>query len=197
MIKINVEWEGKKGLENLIRYIDNNLIYGEAQEKITILGEKTAEHMRNTISTSKKRRSFGNNLEDNIISEIINSVGGIEVGIGRISHLKTNAPYFEVLDKGGYIPYSTVGGAPLGSFEGDAPNSSVVSGNQIWERSGEKGFFMKPKSPIEGIDYIGKAIRNLDKELKITMEELGAKFVNGLQQTSKQHGWGMGAGGAK
>jgi hypothetical protein len=197
VIKINVEWEGKKGLENLIRYIDNNLIYGEAQEKITILGEKTAEHMRNTISTSKKRRSFGNNLEDNIISEIINSVGGIEVGIGRISHLKTNAPYFEVLDKGGYIPYSTVGGAPLGSFEGDAPNSSVVSGNQIWERSAKKGFFMKPKSPIEGIDYIGKAIRNLDKELKITMEELGAKFVNGLQQTSKQHGWGMGAGGAK
>jgi hypothetical protein len=197
MIRVSIDWQGKKGLDNLIRYIENNLVYAEAQEQIRVLGHHTADHMRNTISTSKKRHSFGSNLEDNILAETLDTTGGVEVGIGRISQLKANAPYFEVLDVGGYVPYSTAKGAPLGSFEGDAPSSSVVSGNQNWERSGNKGFFMKPKSPIEGIDYIGKAIRNLDKELKDTMEKLGAKFVGDMEKQTRQHGWGMGAGGAK
>ena len=181
MIKLSVEWAGKKGFENLIRYIENNVIEMEVQKELKTLGQNTADHMKNTISTSKKRNSFGHNLEDNINSE---NISDNEVGIGKISQLKTNAPYFEVLDVGGYVPYSTRKGAPLGSFEGDAPNSSVVSGNQNWERSGEKGFFMKPKSPIEGIDYIGKAIRNLDKELTVALEQLGVKFMNDLQKVS-------------
>jgi protein-L-isoaspartate(D-aspartate) O-methyltransferase len=41
---------------------------------------------------------------------------------------------------------------------------------------------MKPKSPIEGIEYIGKAIRNLDKELRVTMEKLGTKFLTDLEK---------------
>lgn len=185
MIRVSIDWQGKKGLDNLIKYIEDNTIYGEAQEQIRILGHHTADHMRNTIKISKKRHSLGSNLEDNITAETLNTVGGVEVGVGKISQLKTNAPYFEVLDKGGYVPYSTAKGAPLGSFEGSAPDGNVVSGNQNWERSGDKGFFMKPKSPIEGIDYIGKAIRNLDKELKVTMERLGSKFLTEVEKASK------------
>ena len=38
---------------------------------------------------------------------------------------------------------------------------------------------------IQGIDYIGKAIRNLDQELKTVMEKLGAKFLGGASNASK------------
>lgn len=182
MIKLSVDWLGQKKFNSFIKYIQNNLLYGEIQEQIRILGHHTADHMINTIQTSKKRHSFGNNLESNILTETISTTGGVEVGIGRISRLKTNAPYYEVLNDGGYIPYSTVRGAPLGSFEGDVPDSSIVDGNQNWERSGNRGYFMKPKSPIEGIDYIGKAIRNLDKELTETMTKWGEKFLSGMDK---------------
>jgi hypothetical protein len=185
MIKITVDWKGKKGFDNLIRYIENNLVYAEAQEQVRILGHHTADNMRETIKNSKKRHSFGSNLEDNILTETLNTTGGVEVGVGRISQLKANAPYYEVLDAGGYVPYSTRKGAPLGSFEGDAPDSRVVSGNQNWERSGDKGFFMKPKNPIEGIDYIGKAIRNLDRELQEMIIKLGSSFIGGAEKASK------------
>jgi hypothetical protein len=43
---------------------------------------------------------------------------------------------------------------------------------------------MKPKKAIEGLNYINKAIMNLDKELKIVMEKLGSKFITGAQQVN-------------
>lgn len=184
MIRITVDFKDKKKFSNLIRYIQNNLLYGEAQQRVRVAGHHTADHMKETISTSKKRHSLGSNLEDNIQAETLSTTGGIEVGIGRISLLKSVAPYFEVLNDGGYVPYSTAKGAPLGSFEGDRPDPNIVSGNQNWERSGNKGFFMKPKTPIEGIDYIGKAIRNLDIELREQMRLWGEKFLDEMKKAS-------------
>jgi hypothetical protein len=191
MIKINIEFKDAKKFDNLIRYIENNLVYGEAQEAMIGLAENTVKNMRDTISSSKKRHSLGSNLEDAIEATILNTIGGIDIGIGNIYKLKSQAPYWEVLDAGGYVPYSTVKGAPLGSFEGSAPDSTLVSGNQNWERSG-KGFFMKPKSPIEGIDYVGKAIRELDKELKETIIRMGGTFLDGLKKSSTGYGYSIG-----
>ena len=192
MLRLNIEFKDGKKFDNLIRYIESNLIYSELQEEAINLADNTVNHMRDTISSSKKRHSLGNNLEKTIDKEILNTTGNIDIGIGNINKLKTDAPYYEVLDAGGYIPYSTVKGAPLGSFYGNPP---VPGGSgENWERSGDKGYFMKPKKPIEGLDYINKAIRNLDKELKITMKKLGSKFISDM---GKPHGWGMGAGGAK
>jgi len=139
--------------------------YPEMQSRLVELAEMTVNRMREIISSSKKRPSMGSNLEDTITSEILDSTGGIGIGIGNITYLKSKAPYFEVLNEGGYVPYSTVGGAPLGSFYGDRP---VVGGSgQNWERSGEKGFFMKPKKPIEGIHYIEIAGKELTQKIEI------------------------------
>jgi hypothetical protein len=181
VIRISIDFVDEKKFNNLIRYIENNLVYGEAQEEMRVVGHHCADNMRETISSSKKRPSLGSNLEDNITAETINTTGGVEVGIGRISRLKANAPYFEVLNDGGYVPYSTAKGAPLGSFYGDAP---VPDGTgQNWERMGNVGFFMKPKKAIEGIDYINKAILNLDRELKEVIEKLGGKYLDGMSKS--------------
>jgi len=181
MIRVSIEWQGKKGLDNLIRYIENNLVYGEAQEGIVELGKKTADHMKYTIGSSKKRPSMTDRLENNINSEILNSVGGVEVGIGRISQLKTNAPYFEVLDQGGYVPP-----ANLGYFLGNPSAPTPGGSGQVWIHSGDnKDYLMTPKKAIEGIDYIGKAIRNLDQELREMMKKWGTDFIDGAEKASK------------
>lgn len=139
--------------------------YPELQSRLVDLAQETVGFMRNIISTSKKRPSFGNNLEKSIESEILNDVGGVEIGIGNITKLSSDAPYYQVLNDGGYIPYSTVKGAPLGSFYGDRPEPG--RSDQNWERSGNKGFFMKPKKAIEGITYIDKADQNLRDKLEV------------------------------
>jgi len=162
---VTVKKEGKNPI-NFIRDIQATF-YPEMQAKLVELSDITVNRMRDIISSSKKRHSFGSNLEDTITKEILNSTDGVTIGIGNITFLKSKAPYWEVLNEGGYVPYSTAKAAPLGSFEGDRPDSSVVSGNQNWERSGNKGYFMKPKTPIEGIHYIDIATKELIQNIEI------------------------------
>lgn len=145
----------------------------EVQEMLLEATEQTRDRMRQIIQEAKKRASTGNNLEKSIDVEILNTEAGFAAGIGNINRLESDAPYYMVLNDGGYVPYSTVKGAPLGSFEGEAPSKEfyMLPGNAAWERSGSKGFFMKPQTPIEGIDYIGIAERELrDKIIKETRE---------------------------
>jgi hypothetical protein len=181
MIKVSVEFTDKRKFDNMIRYFENlSLITAEAET--VNLADSTVQTMRDKISNSKKRRSFGDNLESNIEwEEIINDPGKeLLIGIGRISQLTANAPYWEVLNDGGYVPYSTRKGAPLGSFEGYPPEKA--GGKQNWERSGQKGFFMKPKTPIEGIDYIGAGIRKLDQELNKMLRDVGGKLIEEMKK---------------
>jgi hypothetical protein len=137
MITLTIDFKDAKKFDQLIRYIENNLVYAELQEAAINLADNTVNNMRETISSNKKRPSLGNNLENTIDKEILNStLEETEIGIGNITKLKTDAPYYEVLDAGGYVPYSTVKGAPLGSFYGEAPIAGGSGDN--WERSGIK-----------------------------------------------------------
>ncbi len=179
MIRLTVNFLDMKKFSNLIRYIqDCRLPY----EDIVNISDKAVDNARETIKTSKKRHSLGDNLERNIDKEVLKlSENDVEIGIGNVNKLKTNAPYYEVLNDGGYVPYSTRKGAPLGSFEGDRPDSAVVSGNQNWERSGEKGYFMKPKKPIEGIGYIQKMIKFIDNQIRTFIVKFPKEYITGIK----------------
>ena len=168
MIKITIDSKNvEKGLNNLIRYIENNAVYGEAQEKIRILGHQTADFMIDTIKNNKHNPSRPDRkLEGAITAETLNTVGGIEVGIGRISKLISEAPHWELINDGGtYITKKT-----------------HVVPTDYFADPGEGFVIFKEGSShtITGIDYVGQAIRNLDQELKIVMEKLGAKFISGM-----------------
>ena len=138
----------------------------DAESKLMELAEQTRDKMREVIKNSKKRPSFGSNLEDSIQLESLNQIHGLMLGIGNLSVLKAQAKYHEVLDVGGYIPYSTAKGAPLGSFVPGQDRPEKGGTGQNWERSGYKGFFMKPNKAIEGIDYIGIAGRFLRQSIE-------------------------------
>ena len=172
MIKVTIDWAGKKGLDNLIRYIENNTVYGEAQEAMKILGHHTADNMRSTINTERKNpKRPDDKLVNAITAETLNTTGGIEVGIGRIATLVAQAPYFELINDGGTYITKKTHVVPTTYF-GD-PGDGFVT------------FKEGSSHTITGIDYVGKAIRNLDRELRDMMEKWGSKFLGGAQQASK------------
>ena len=162
-MRIEVKTQGKNPL-SFIQDVQA-LFYFEMQEKLLELSYNTLGIMREIIAENKKRPSLGQNLEETIEVEVLKSAGGLEIGIGNIADLRAKAPYFEVLNDGGYVPYSTASAAPLGSFEGDRPEKGMSGQN--WERSGEKGFFMKPKKAIEGINYIDLGANYLRTNLEL------------------------------
>jgi len=172
MIKVTIDWQGKKGLDNLIRYIDNNLLYAEAQEQIRILGHQTADFMRSTIESERRNPTRPDDkLVNAITAETLNTTGGVEVGIGRIAKLVAEAPYFELINDGGTYITKKTHIVPTTYFS-DPGNGFVI-------------FKEGSSHTITGIDYVGKSIRNLDKELRVMMEKWGAKFIDGANQASK------------
>jgi hypothetical protein len=172
MIRINIDFRDGKKFDNLIKYIENNLIYGEAQEKIRILGHHTADNMRSNIETSRKNPARPDHkLENSILAETLNTTGGIEVGIGRIAKMVAEAPYWELINDGGTYVTKATHVVPTTYFAD--PGSGFVT------------FKAGSTHTIEGIDFVGRAIRNLDRELTEVMKKLGAEFIGGAKKASQ------------
>lgn len=188
MISLRVEWKGKKGLENLIKSIEN-ISFVRAEAEIATVADKTVAHMQNTIQENKKRPDLGTHKLENSIDwdEVLNIPGKkLIVGIGNIDKIKSEAPYFEVLDAGGYVPPANIGYFTSGSgMSGDKTPPEAGSSGQNWVHTGkEKGsFYMKPKKAIEGIDYIEKAIRYCDKLLNSVITEIGKEFIESIKKS--------------
>jgi hypothetical protein len=183
MVRLTVDFRDAKKFDQFIRYIENNLVYAEAQEQVRILGRHCADKMKEVINTERKNPVRPDHkLENAITAETLNTTGGVEIGIGRISTLNSEAPYWEMINDGATYITKKTHIVPTTYFAD--PGSGFVT------------FKEGSSHIIDGIDYIGKAIRNLDQELRTMMEKLGSKFISGAEQSSR-HGWGMGAGGAK
>jgi hypothetical protein len=180
MINVTIEWDGKDGFEKLIRYVDNNLVYGEAQEGIRILGHQTADKMIEGVQQGKKRPDKGTHfLEDAITAETINTTAGIEVGVGKIEKLKAEAPYYEVIDKGGFTP-NRGNLVPVGAFAPGNPKPNAGSFREGNWQVGAGKFTFRPKKAIEGIHYIDRAITWLEKALDDFIKDIGGKLIDGM-----------------
>jgi hypothetical protein len=171
MIKIFIDWKGQKGFDGLIRYMKNNLIYAESQEQIRILGHHAADNMRQTIEAERKNPARPDHkLENAITAETLNTTAGVEVGIGRISVLKVEAPHWEMINDGGQYVTRETHIVPTTYFAD--PGSGFVT------------FKEGSVHVINGIDYVGKAVKNLDNELRDMMEKLGEQFTSGAEKAS-------------
>jgi hypothetical protein len=197
MIKITIDWKDEKKFDNLIRYIDNDALYEQLKEDIRLLGKSTAEDMKNIINAERKRPGSGSHRLENAIESITTlgvyhtgllGLGGdvftYEVGIGEIVKLNKEAPYWEVLNDGGYIP-NNGNFVPLGSFAPGEPRPSPGHFREGQWLVGDGKYTFRPKRAIEGIDYVGRSVRNLDKELRTRMEKWGSTFINGAEKVSK------------
>jgi hypothetical protein len=167
VIRISIDWQGKQGLDNLIRYIENNLVYAEAQEQVRVLGHHCADKMHEIIETERRNPARPDHkLENAITAETLSTIAGVEMGIGRISTLNAEAPYWEMIDSGATYVTKKTHVVPTTYFSD--PGTGFIT------------FKEGSSHVITGIDYIGKAIRNLDQELRTMMEKLGSKFIGGM-----------------
>jgi hypothetical protein len=138
----------------------NDKIHFELQERLVELGSETASRMGEIIATSAHRKPVTGNLGNSIHSYLLNSVGGVTIGIGQIDEL---LPYWEVINNGGYIPPATIG-----SFDGNPPDSSLRGkGTEKWTVGGSPTYLMFPKTAISPMRYIEIA----DEELKAHIEK--------------------------
>jgi hypothetical protein len=172
VIRLTVDFRDAKKFDQLIRYIENNLVYAEAQERIRVLGHHTADYMRDVINTERKNPARPDHkLENAITAETLSTTGGIEIGIGRISTLNSQAPYWEMINDGATYITKKTHIVPTTYFAD--PGSGFVT------------FKEGSSHIITGVDYVGKSIRNLDKELRITIEKLGSKFISEAEKVSR------------
>jgi hypothetical protein len=190
MIKFIFQWKGKNPIlqiESKIRYI-KNLPFVRVEGEAANLADKTVEVMQTKIDTSRKRPDQGTHKLENSIdwTELINDPGRtLIIGIGNIAKMKEEAPYFEVIDAGGYTPVGNIGFFTSGSgMSGDKTFPEGGSGGQTWVHTGKENgsFFMKPSKAIEGIDYTGEGQRFLEKEMDNMLKELGEEFMRGLSE---------------
>ncbi len=123
------------------------------------MGLRLTEYMQNYINSRRKRRGSTGNLANSITFEAISTAPAmVGWGIGNISVLNQQAPYWYVINYG-----KTVGGTPFipgggkivpGSFEGTAPSSALAGGVQKFNYKDGSGFSMKPANPVRPINYI-------------------------------------------
>lgn len=135
------------------------------QDAVFDLGRKLTSYMQNYINTHRKRSGGTGNLANNIKFYGNTGTGRIEWGIGDMSTLNRNAKYWYVLNYGKMITGQRfIPPATKGSFEGQAPDSSLIGkGTQRLVRDNK--FYIKPKVPIRPINYIESTQFKLGKEL--------------------------------
>ena len=169
MIKIIAEFKDQKKISNLIRFIRDDKFYFEAQEKVFELANNTAEHMKQVIESERKNPARPDHaLENSITAETLSTVGGIEVGIGNIAKMNAEARYWELINDGGTYVTKKTHVVPTTYFAD--PGTGFVT------------FKEGSSHTIDGIDYVGKAIRRMDEELREAMKEWGEKFFGELNR---------------
>lgn len=176
MLRVSINFVDKKKFSNLIRYIENNLVYGLAQQKVRVLGHHVADNMQQTI----KEAGYNlDNLANSIIAETLQTTGGVEVGIGRIESLPF---YWEMFDAG-FKPGASLSFVPLGSFIDGKPDASKSGG--VWITGGGPYTFFDiniNKKPIEPLNYIRKSIQALDVEFEQMVKSLGESWIKGMSE---------------
>lgn len=169
MFKIQIDFKDKQKLANLTRFIRDNKFYFEIQEKLFDLGNNTAGYMKEVIESERKNPARPDHaLENSITAEVLSSVGGIEIGIGNIAKMTAEARYWELINDGGTYVTKKTHVVPTTYFA-DADSNFIT-------------FKEGSSHTIEGIDYVGKAVRRLDQELREAMKEWGEQFFGEMRK---------------
>ncbi len=132
-----------------------------------ILALSTADHMRRIISTSKRRSGSQNRLENSITVEPIGKNG---FGIGNIMFMDRLAPYWFLINYGGFSAPALRGMTVPGFFGAGDPPMSGYKGTGVGHQKftyARNTFMMKPESPIMAMNYIEKTKHYLSSVIRV------------------------------
>lgn len=172
-IEIRLDWrETENRMNNMIRYVKNPSEWFKVQGDVYELAEKAKQDMEDTIEQSRKQPGNGERKLENAIQienlmtttaqEITGGHLGIEVGVGNIDTLKSEAPYFELINDGGTYITKTEHIVPFAD--------------------GEFRTFLKGSShTIDGIDYVGKAEKMVEKEIDKIVTDAGETILSSMK----------------
>lgn len=99
-----------------------------------------------------------------------------ELGIGKKKELQLHAPYWKVLNVGGYVPPPTIGyfgngKRPMGGRGGEVFHATDGwKGTNPYTRS-HNSFLMIPKKPITGMHYIEEMAKVMEIELALIRQQ--------------------------
>jgi hypothetical protein len=134
-----------------------SIIKDLANKQIKEMTDETVEVMRNHITSSIQRPNSSGNLANNITAEkILNGYG-----VGNISLLNTNAPYWHWINYGVAQSGRTIPPATKGYFSpGDPiPNSNSFRDGRFTQDS--DGYMMIPTRPIQPHNFIQRTIQEI------------------------------------
>lgn len=183
MLRIDVKFKNKNSFNSLMRYISqmdsgNNPVWFDLQNELNILADASIQDMKDRINSMRKRPSDGEHtLENSITKEEVGSqMMRFEVGVGNIDTLKLQAPYFEVLDAGGYVPPVNLG------YFGDGNPPIPGKNGEMWTHTGNrKDYLLKPTKAIEGVEYVAYAARNLEKNMDEMIARIGSQIISKME----------------
>jgi len=112
----------------------------------TTLGQEATQYMKETIASSVRRHPNTGNLADAITCEV--KIGRLytTVGIGNKDKLQAQAPYWRVVNDGGYRPPNVIG-----LFNGNRPETGG-EGERFTES--RPGALLQPSNPMAPMNYI-------------------------------------------
>jgi len=160
------EWIGKSWLE--------------LEGTIAELGEYILSYMQQFITNRIHRDGSTGNLVRSINIEYW-SQGAKETlageayagwGIGKMSDMDKDAPYWYLINYGGMSFIAKFGLGVGGSFNGEAPDPMKAGSGVGTQRFGSGNFVMFPKSPILPMGYIEASRFELDKNINTIIAKL-------------------------
>lgn len=128
---------------------------------INYIAPETQKFMKEYIEDHQKRDKANNNLSNNINLEkdAVAGMAAVSFGIGRISDLDKNAPYWYKINFGGNVPIMDKGQGVYGEFtDGIAKKGTNEKARFITASSGP---LMFPKKPIQPMNYIEETREHL------------------------------------
>jgi hypothetical protein len=157
-------------------------IYPELQNQIVLSAEATAEIMKRILDGSGYNLK---RLSSSIDVDILNSTGGVSLGIGNIDKFPlgiNGQTYWEAFNAG-FKPGASGTYVPPGIFPDGAPDASKAGGKWLLGLFGGYTFFDKNtnKKPIAPLRFVEIA----EQDLKSHIEKEILKFSGNLAKASK------------
>ena len=180
MISVEVTWDGKKDFENLIRYIDN-IPFVRLEAEVANLADNMVEDMKGRIDALKRNPDRPDLKLENALDweEVVNIPGKeLVVGIGNIDKLRNEAPHWELIDVGGTYITKATHIVPTTYFTDPGDGFVIFKAGSV--------------HTINGIDYVGHMLKELEKDLNKRVVEFGGIVLEGMKNSSEngKQWWG-------
>jgi len=171
MITIRAHFEGENELLDLRRYIENGP-FVRVEGEIAQLAEDAVNLMIQTIEDYRKNpaRPGISKLQNSIdYTELLNDPGThLIIGIANLDKMKSEAPYFELIDAGGTYVTKKTHVVPTNYFAD--PGTGFVT------------FKEGSTHIIEGIGYFSRAEEYIRKNLDRIVDAVIADYVSKMEK---------------